>query len=187
MTGTYTVTATHSSGATEIFSFSIDSLLDTDGDGLPDDLPSTYNPANPPTSGLIADDDDDGDGLLDSVETGTGFYINGQNTGTDPLDPDTDDDGICDGPNAVPPVCIAGPDSSPNGNTPPPTLVALNNTDIGTLAPYMMVPGGTFEISPAYRPVCQSIQTPVRLPVCQRKLWTIPRSPFGRTILTELH
>ena len=148
MTGTYTVTATHSSGATETFSFSIDSLLDTDGDGLPDDLPSTYNPANPPTSGLIADDDDDGDGLLDSVETGTGFYINGQNTGTDPLDPDTDDDGICDGPNAVPPVCIAGPDPSPNGNTPPPTLVALNNTDIGTLSPYMLVPGGTFEISP---------------------------------------
>ena len=149
MTGTYTVTATHSSGATETFSFSIDSLLDTDGDGLPDDLPSTYNPANPPTSGLIADDDDDGDGLLDSVETGTGFYINGQDTGTDPLDPDTDGDGICDGPNAVPPVCIAGPDPSPNGNTPPPTLVALNNTDIGTLPPYMLVPGGTFEISPA--------------------------------------
>ena len=149
MTGTYTVTATHSSGATETFSFSIDSLLDTDGDALPDDLPSTYNPANPPTSGLIADDDDDGDGLLDSVETDTGFYINGQNTGTDPLDPDTDGDGICDGPNAVPPVCIAGPDPSPNGNTPPPTLVALNNTDIGTLSPYMLVPGGTFEISPA--------------------------------------
>ena len=148
MTGTYTVTATHSSGATETFSFSIDSLLDTDGDGLPDDLPSTYNPANPPTSGLIADDDDDGDGLLDSVETDTGFYINGQDTGTDPLDPDTDGDGICDGPNAVPPVCIAGPDPSPNGNTPPPTLVALNNTDIGTLSPYMLVPGGTFEISP---------------------------------------
>ena len=148
MTGTYTVTATHSSGATESFSFSIDSLLDTDGDGLPDDLPSTYNPANPPTSGLIADDDDDGDGLLDSVETDTGFYINGQDTGTDPLDPDTDGDGICDGPNAVPPVCIAGPDPSPNGNTPPPTLVALNNTDIGTLPPYMLVPGGTFEISP---------------------------------------
>ena len=149
MSDTFTVIATHSSGATETFSFSIDSLLDTDGDGLPDDLPATYNPANPPTSGLIADDDDDGDGLLDSVETDTGFYINGQDTGTDPLDPDTDGDGICDGPNAVPPICIAGPDSSPNGNTPPPTLVALNNTGIGTLAPYMLVPGGTFEISPA--------------------------------------
>ena len=148
MSDTFTVTATHSSGATETFSFSIDSLLDTDGDGLADDLPSTYNPANPPTLGLIADDDDDGDGLLDSVETDTGFYINGEDTGTDPLDPDTDGDGICDGPNAVLPVCIAGPDQSPNGNTPPPNLVALNNTDIGILSPYLVVPGGTFEILP---------------------------------------
>ena len=87
MSDTFTVTATHSSGATETFSFSIDSLLDTDGDGLANDLPSTYNPANPPTLGLIADDDDDGDGLLDSVETDTGFYINGEDAGTDPLDP----------------------------------------------------------------------------------------------------
>ena len=148
MSDTFTVTATHSSGASETFTFSLESLLDTDGDGLANDLPPTYNPANPPTSGLIADDDDDGDGLLDSVETDTGLYINGQDTGTDPLDPDTDDDGICDGPNAVPPVCIAGPDPSPNGNTPPPTLVGVNNTDIGTLAPYLVVPGGTFEISP---------------------------------------
>ncbi|MDC3070203.1 putative Ig domain-containing protein, partial [bacterium] len=148
MSDTFTVTATHSSGASETFTFSLESLLDTDGDGLANDLPPTYNPANPPTSGLIADDDDDGDGLLDSVETDTGLYINGQDTGTDPLDPDTDDDGICDGPNAVPPVCIAGPDSSPNGNTPPPTLVGVNNTDIGTVSPYLVVPGGTFEISP---------------------------------------
>ena len=29
--------------------------------------------------------------------------------GTDALDPDTDDDGICDGPNSVLPVCIGGP------------------------------------------------------------------------------
>ena len=97
---------------------------------------------------MIADDDDDGDGLLDSVETDTGFYINGQDTGTDPLDPDTDGDGICDGPNAVLPDCIAGPDPSPNGNTPPPNLVALNNTDIGIVSPYLVVPGGTFEILP---------------------------------------
>ena len=148
MSDTFTVTATHSSGATETFTFSLESLLDTDGDGLPNDLPPAYNPANPPTPGLIADDDDDGDGLLDTVETDTGIYINGQDTGTDPLDPDTDDDGICDGPNAVPPICIAGPDPSPNGNTPPPTLVGVNNTAINDLAPYLVVPGGTFEISP---------------------------------------
>ena len=101
MSDTFTVTATHSSGATETFTFSLESLLDTDGDGLANDLPPTYNSANPPTSGLIADDDDDGDGLLDSVETDTGLYVDGQDTGTDPLDPDTDDDGICDGPMAV--------------------------------------------------------------------------------------
>ena len=148
ISSTYTVTATHSSGASETFTFSIDSLLDTDGDGLPNELPPTYNPANPPTSGLIADDDDDGDGLLDVVETGTGIYVDGQDTGTDPLDPDTDGDGICDGPNAVSGVCIAGPDADPNGLLPPATLVALNNTDIGTLSPYLSVDGGTFEISP---------------------------------------
>jgi ELWxxDGT repeat protein len=138
MSDTFTVTATHSSGASETFTFSLESLLDTDGDGLANDLPATYNPANPPTPGLIADDDDDGDGLPDSVETDTGLYINGQDTGTDPLDPDTDDDGICDGPNAVPPICIAGPDPSPNGNTPPPTLVAVNNTAINDLTPYLI-------------------------------------------------
>ena len=107
--------------------------------------------ANPPTLGLIADDDDDGDGLLDSVETDTGFYINGQDTGTDPLDPDTDGDGICDGPNAVLPDCIAGPDPSPNGNTPPPNLVALNNTDIGILSPYLVVPVGLSRFYLTYR------------------------------------
>ena len=148
ISSTYTVTATHSSGASETFTFSIDSLLDTDGDGLPNELPPTYNPANPPTPGLVADIDDDGDGLLDVVETGTGFYVDGQDTGTDPLDPDTDGDGICDGPNAVSGVCIAGPDADPNGLLPPATLVALNNTDIGTLSPYLSVDGGTFEISP---------------------------------------
>ncbi|DAC58120.1 MAG TPA: hypothetical protein D7I07_04230 [Candidatus Poseidoniales archaeon] len=148
MSDTFTVTATHSSGATETFTFSLESLLDTDGDGLANDLPPTYNPTNPPTSGLIADDDDDGDGLFDSVETDTGLYVDGQDTGTDPLNPDTDDDGICDGPNAVPQICIAGPDPSPNGNTPPPTLVGVNNTDIGTVSPYLVVPGGMFEISP---------------------------------------
>ena len=101
---------------------------------LANDSPPTYNPANPPTSGLIADDDDDGDGLLDSVETDTGLYIDGQDTGTDPLDPDTDDDGICDGPSA-----------SATGFVLPalthhlmatrhlPTLVGVNNTDSSAL------------------------------------------------------
>ncbi|MDA8701504.1 putative Ig domain-containing protein [Euryarchaeota archaeon] len=145
---TITVTATHNGSATETFTFNLQSLADYDGDGLPNDLPSDYNAADQPTPGLVADDDDDADGLLDSVETDTGTYIDASDTGTDPLNPDTDGDGICDGPNAVPPICVAGPDMDPNGESFPPTLVALNNTAISTLAPYLAVSGGTYEIVP---------------------------------------
>ena len=41
--------------------------------------------------------DTDGDGLADCVETGTGHYLGRWNTGTDPLLPDSDDDGLSDG------------------------------------------------------------------------------------------
>jgi len=41
--------------------------------------------------------DTDGDGLLDSVETNTGIYVDANNTGTDPNNPDTDGDGMNDG------------------------------------------------------------------------------------------
>jgi len=41
--------------------------------------------------------DSDGDGLLNNVETDTGTFVDANDTGTDPLDPDTDDDGINDG------------------------------------------------------------------------------------------
>jgi hypothetical protein len=132
----------------QTFTFNLQSLADYDGDGLPNDLPSDYNAADQPTPGLVADSDDDGDGLDDSVETGTGNYVDGTDTGTNPLNPDTDGDGICDGPNAVAGVCVAGPDADPNGETFPPTLVALNNTAISTLAPYKSVSAGTYEISP---------------------------------------
>ena len=135
-------------GATETFTFSLQSLADYDGDGLANELPADYNAAQGPTSGLVADTDDDGDGLADSVETDTGTYIDGTNTGTDPLNPDTDGDGICDGPNAVPPICIAGPDADPNGDSVPPTLVGVNNTAIATVAPYKTVIDGTYEIAP---------------------------------------
>ena len=55
--------------------------LDTDGD----------------SAGDVCDDDDDGDGLLDLVETHTGNYVSPTDTGTDPLNPDTDGDGVNDG------------------------------------------------------------------------------------------
>ncbi len=55
--------------------------LDTDGDGL----------------AAWLDDDDDDDGLLDVVETRTGVFVSGSDTGTDPIDADSDDDGVSDG------------------------------------------------------------------------------------------
>jgi hypothetical protein len=41
--------------------------------------------------------DTDGDGLDDSVETGTGNYVNASNTGTNPNSVDSDGDGLSDG------------------------------------------------------------------------------------------
>ena len=145
---TYTVNATHSDGATETFTFSLQSLADFDGDGLPNELPSDYDAAERPTPGLVADTDDDADGLEDVVETGTSIYVDSNNTGSKPLDPDTDDDGICDGPNAVPPICIAGPDSTPNGDSGPPIWIGLFNKEGTVLGPYKSLLGGTYEIMP---------------------------------------
>ena len=135
-------------GATETFTFSLESLADLDGDGLPNELPSDYDAAEGPTPGLVADTDDDADGLEDVVETGTSIYVDNNDTGSNPLDPDTDDDGICDGPNAVPPICVAGPDSTPNGDSGPPTWIGLFGKEMNALGPYKTLPGGTYEIMP---------------------------------------
>jgi hypothetical protein len=54
---------------------------DYDDDSLPNDT----------------DPDDDGDDLLDAVETGTGVYASTADTGTDPLRVDSDGDGFWDG------------------------------------------------------------------------------------------
>jgi hypothetical protein len=51
--------------------------MDTDGEGIPNSL----------------DPDDDNDGLADVYETDTGTYVSPTDTGTDPLDDDSDDDG----------------------------------------------------------------------------------------------
>ncbi|MGB2278342.1 MAG: hypothetical protein ACPH5Y_08160, partial [Candidatus Poseidoniaceae archaeon] len=91
-------------GATETFTFSLESLADLDGDGLPNELPSDYDAAEGPTPGLVADTDDDADGVSDIQE---------EADGTNPLNPDTDGDGMCDGPIAFDPDCVAGPDAFP--------------------------------------------------------------------------
>ena len=151
---TYTVTATHSGlgAATETFTFNLQSLADYDGDGLPNDLPSDYDAAEGPTPGLVADADDDGDGLSDDVETNTGYYANETNTGTDPLNPDTDRDGICDGPLAFPGVCTTGPDPAPFGSLP--TIVGVNNSALPSVNPYISGAAFTYEVSPDLPSLC---------------------------------
>ena len=95
--------------------YPIDPLLpmDTDGDGLWDNLP------NDAADNFVEDYDDDDDGLDDTVETGTGFYISPSDRGTDPLNPDSDGDGFCDGSNEVAGTCSRGEDPEPfNPNIP---------------------------------------------------------------------
>lgn len=48
-------------------------------------------------SAFFLDVDDDGDGLLDVHETGTGRFVSAQNTGTSPTRSDSDGDGFADG------------------------------------------------------------------------------------------
>ncbi len=79
-------------------------LADTDADGANDPLDNCRFLANADqldTDGDLAgnacDADDDGDGLLDAVETDTGTFVGPGDTGTDPLLADTDGDSYLDG------------------------------------------------------------------------------------------
>jgi len=174
---TYTVTATHNGSAIETFSFNLQSLADYDGDGLANDLPGDYDAAEGPTSGLVADTDDDADGLNDSVETDTGTYVDASDTGTDPLNPDTDGDGICDGPNAVAGVCIAGPDI----NTGPPVIatpiVLVNNTAVAEIDPFFVVSGATYSLSPA-------LPTSLQFDASNGSIWGTPDMTMANTSYT---
>ena len=141
---------------------------DDDGDGFSeadgdcDDTDPSINPSGTEVENNKDDDcdgmsdegfnesDQDNDGLSDLAETGTGVYNGTSDYGTDPLNPDTDGDGVCDGPNSVWPICINGPDSNPFGTHDGGNIVLVENIAIETpIPPPNQVPGAVWEISPA--------------------------------------
>ncbi|MGH7343248.1 MAG: thrombospondin type 3 repeat-containing protein, partial [Candidatus Rokuibacteriota bacterium] len=85
-----------------------DLAADTDGDGIEDASDNCPDDPNPlqedfdgDGAGDACDPDDDNDALLDVVETGTGIFVSPSDTGSDPLDWDTDGDTIPDGAEVV--------------------------------------------------------------------------------------
>ncbi|MEW6160351.1 MAG: LamG-like jellyroll fold domain-containing protein [Verrucomicrobiota bacterium] len=101
---------------------------DTDGDGVSDadELNRMAGGVAAPTDPLRPDTD--ADGLSDKVETGTGVFVNANNTGSDPLVSDTDGDSFGDQQEV-----FAGSDPN-NPNSVPgaarPALVKLDATSL---------------------------------------------------------
>jgi hypothetical protein len=100
----------------------IDRDEDTILDGL-DNCPAVANSNQLDTdndgAGNACDADDDGDGLLDTVETNTGIYVGADDTGTNPLVDDSDGDGYSDGAEVVAGTDPTDPQSHPSNSAVP--------------------------------------------------------------------
>jgi len=83
----------------------IDVLVGSDpAEGASDPYPVKISADMPPKSITVergGTTDTDSDGLVDSVETGTGIFVDANNTGTDPNKADTDGDGVKDGQEVI--------------------------------------------------------------------------------------
>ena len=93
-------------------------VLRQKADPLGDAQTLTY-PAVPPGSGLRMGIDRDEDTLLNGVETNTGTFIDGNDTGTSPALADTDGDGFEDG------IEVAAGSDPNNASSTPATPVPL--------------------------------------------------------------
>jgi hypothetical protein len=97
-------------------------LRDTDGDGVLDNadafpLDNTESKdTDGDTTGDNADTDDDNDGLQDSVETGTGTFVDANDTGTKSLVADTDGDSLNDGAEVAAGTSPVSTDSDGDGD-----------------------------------------------------------------------
>jgi len=129
---------------------------DLDGDGVDHALdafprdPTETADADRDGVGDEADTDDDNDGLPDAVETDTGRYGFSLDQGSDPLDWDTDGDGVIDGDDGyvLDPCCFEGIPEDLNRQADPGGVVFVGLDDfLIFLATY-----GRTDADPAFHP-----------------------------------
>ncbi|MCH2330938.1 MAG: thrombospondin type 3 repeat-containing protein [Roseibacillus sp.] len=111
---------------------------DADEDGSNDvqEKAAGTDPANPDT---------DGDGLLDGVETGTGTFVDANDTGTDPLAIDSDGDGASDSFEITENTDPNDPTSTPGAVTVQPSFAPINDSPSGIYVPNFAQPGLNYQ------------------------------------------
>jgi len=88
---------------------------------------------------FFLDLDDDGDGLEDEYETGTGFFVSEANTGTSPVLLDSDGDGFDDGQEVMAGSDPNSPASTPSSPQVPAIAMPLRWLMLGVLVALAMM------------------------------------------------